>query len=184
MANNTPTKSKKIQKNIRPEEPSRVTNQSNILSTKIGTPLYASPEQEESIYYNAKTDVYSIGVILYEMLGQFTTYHQKYNHLNGLKVTGKVQPEFRRKFPVESDLIEDLTQKNTTNRPSSKKILTLASYMKWSITILDKNPGLVSHLQPTSTNFTPKCNKNTGLLPIQDKPYTNNDICDTFVKES
>jgi len=69
------------------------------LSTKIGTPLYASPEQENSLSYNSKTDIFSIGVILYEMWGQFTTYHSKFKHLNGLRETEKVQPDFRAKFP-------------------------------------------------------------------------------------
>lgn len=77
------------------------------LSGKVGTPLYSSPEQEDSMSYNDKTDVYSIGIILYEMLGQFTTYHMKFKHLNGLRQTGKVEPVFRKKFPEESAIIED-----------------------------------------------------------------------------
>ena len=109
------------------------------------------------------------------MLGQFSTYHQKYNNLNGLKVNGKVQPEFRIKFPDESNLIEELTQNDVSKRPNSQKIKTLKSYMNWSRQILSKNPGLVSHLQPMSTNFTPINIKNNDFLPIQDKSHTNID---------
>ncbi len=38
------------------------------LSTNIGTPLYSSPEQENSNNYGNKADIYSLGIILFELL--------------------------------------------------------------------------------------------------------------------
>ena len=38
-----------------------------MLSTMYGTPLYLSPELVESQSYNTKTDIWSLGVVLYEL---------------------------------------------------------------------------------------------------------------------
>jgi len=34
----------------------------------MGTPLYMSPESLKKSYYSAKTDIFALGVILYEMI--------------------------------------------------------------------------------------------------------------------
>ena len=37
------------------------------LSIKVGTPLYLSPEQAEGNFYDEKVDIFSIGLILFEL---------------------------------------------------------------------------------------------------------------------
>jgi serine/threonine protein kinase len=34
----------------------------------VGTPLYMSPESLKKSYYSSKTDIYSLGIILFEMM--------------------------------------------------------------------------------------------------------------------
>lgn len=44
-------------------------------SRQTGTPLYTAPEQELSTKYNDKADVYTLGIILFELLSKFSTFH-------------------------------------------------------------------------------------------------------------
>eukprot|EP00828_Plagiopyla_frontata_P006226 TRINITY_DN12683_c0_g1_i1.p2 TRINITY_DN12683_c0_g1~~TRINITY_DN12683_c0_g1_i1.p2 ORF type:complete len:175 (-),score=31.82 TRINITY_DN12683_c0_g1_i1:135-659(-) len=39
-----------------------------LISVPVGTPLYCSPQVMEGKYYTVKTDIWSIGIIYYEML--------------------------------------------------------------------------------------------------------------------
>eukprot|EP01097_Dermamoeba_algensis_P004363 TRINITY_DN2865_c0_g2_i1.p1 TRINITY_DN2865_c0_g2~~TRINITY_DN2865_c0_g2_i1.p1 ORF type:complete len:169 (-),score=22.50 TRINITY_DN2865_c0_g2_i1:1078-1584(-) len=51
----------------------------------VGTPLYASPEQIKSASYGAKTDLYSLGIILFELYNPFATLMERSIVLNKLR---------------------------------------------------------------------------------------------------
>ena len=44
----------------------------------VGTPLYMSPESLKKSYYSAKTDIFALGVILYEMVEGKTPWESKH----------------------------------------------------------------------------------------------------------
>lgn len=46
-------------------------------SMMVGTPLYNAPEQENSMRYDNKVDIYSLGIILFELLKNFNTVSEK-----------------------------------------------------------------------------------------------------------
>lgn len=46
----------------------RFLNKDNFLKTKIGTPIYAAPEVFKGRGYDRKADMYSLGMIIYELL--------------------------------------------------------------------------------------------------------------------
>lgn len=45
----------------------QISNNTAMLQTVIGTPLYLSPELVDNLPYNEKTDIWSLGIILYEL---------------------------------------------------------------------------------------------------------------------
>lgn len=57
-------------------------NENAYCYTKIGTPYFMSPEQNNSIHYDKKTDIWSLGCILYELI----TLHKPFeaNNINML----------------------------------------------------------------------------------------------------
>jgi len=51
----------------------------------VGTPFYISPEQAKSNWYDAKTDMYSLGIITFELFYKMVTNQEKYKNINYLK---------------------------------------------------------------------------------------------------
>jgi NIMA (never in mitosis gene a)-related kinase len=52
----------------------QVSQQTLMLKTFYGTPLYASPELCANQSYNEKTDIWSLGVVLYELAALTTPF--------------------------------------------------------------------------------------------------------------
>lgn len=92
--------------------------------TMIGTPYYLSPEICEQKPYNQKSDIWSLGCVLYEI----ATLRHAFDASSFKSLVIKI---IRGKYPsVPSvysedlkELISDLLQRNPINRPSSKKLL-------------------------------------------------------------
>jgi RIO-like serine/threonine protein kinase len=55
------------------------------LLTTAGTELYLSPEMENQLYYDNRVDVYSLGLIYYEMLIEFNTDMERIVKINNVK---------------------------------------------------------------------------------------------------
>ncbi len=65
---------------------SRVVNNSHMMNTIVGTPFYMSPEILNEKEYNKNTDIWSLGIILYELV--YGTHPFKYcSNLEDLKDT-------------------------------------------------------------------------------------------------
>jgi len=94
------------------------------LSMKIGTPMYSSPEQENGKRYNQKTDIYSLGLILCEMLADLSTHHERYQLFNSLRQTRELPPKFKTRFVRESELILRMTAHSPEERPTTEEIMS------------------------------------------------------------
>ena len=64
---------------------------------EVGTELYMSPEQLAKKSYNNKVDIYSLGLILFELLVPFSTQMERIHTLTKLR-----QLEFPARFKVRS----------------------------------------------------------------------------------
>ncbi|KAJ8965482.1 hypothetical protein NQ317_017183 [Molorchus minor] len=64
------------------------------------TQLYMSPEQFKSRIYDYKVDIYSLGLIFFELLVPFTTDMERFKILTDIK-ENKYPKNFPHKFPDE-----------------------------------------------------------------------------------
>lgn len=69
------------------------------LTSGLGTYLYAAPEQLNSKDYNISADIFSSGVVIYELYQLFSTGSERIEKLSELRKTWKVTEEFRKKYP-------------------------------------------------------------------------------------
>jgi len=115
------TNLKHLFKKINPEEQ----------SFQVGTPLYTSPEQESEEPYDQKADIYSLGVILFELIGKFSTYHERVAEISRLKKDGRPTAAFMKDHSFKARLIELMINPDPTKRPEAVTIKTLPEFREW-----------------------------------------------------
>ena len=93
--------------------------------------MYKAPEQESGKEYDSRADVFSLGVILFEMLSDFQTFSEKVEEILSLRKTGKVNEEFRLRFPSQSLLIEKMVSTDHSIRLFATQILEQEEFMIW-----------------------------------------------------
>ena len=83
----------------------QISNNSNINfiegSNDYGTYNYISPEIISSNKYSVYSDIYSLGIIFYELLSMFTTNMEKFVLLKQLREFN-IDNEFKYKYPIET----------------------------------------------------------------------------------
>jgi len=84
----------------------------------LGTPTYASPEQISGSDYTEKTDIYSLGMVLFELFNPTETVMER--HLIFHKARGGRFPsEFDEKYPKEAQLCRLMLSQRPLDRPST-----------------------------------------------------------------
>jgi len=92
-------------------------------TTDIGTMLYRAPELEESLEYDEKVDIFSLGIILFELWHPFNTGMERVEVLETLRHKHQLPPSFVQKYQFQSRLILNLTDNNPKNRFSASSLL-------------------------------------------------------------
>ena len=93
--------------------------------TIVGTPYYLSPELIEGREYTAKTDVWSLGVILYEMCCLKPPFNAENIHALGLKITKGNYNAIPNRYSNEmKKLVSWLMQIDPNKRPNISDIFS------------------------------------------------------------
>ena len=91
--------------------------------TQIGTPYYVSPELWKNRPYNAKSDVWALGCLLYEMVMGKPPFDS--NNMRGLarKVMRGVYPDVSSRYSQElRDVVKRLLTVDPNHRPSIDQV--------------------------------------------------------------
>ena len=157
---------------------STVLRKRQLAKTQIGTPMYLAPEIWKKKPYNSKCDIWSLGVLLYEM----ATFMYPYNAHNArdlsVKVCNAKAPNIPSTYSKElSNVIHSMLVHNPLQRPSVEDILKMPSVQKRLSLI---NPFLAA-IQHSEANLiqTIKVPKNLKLVNLPPSRYDKdaNDDC-------
>ncbi|XP_019127626.1 eukaryotic translation initiation factor 2-alpha kinase 1 isoform X2 [Larimichthys crocea] len=91
-------------------------------TTGVGTFVYAAPEQLKDSHYDSKSDMYSIGVLAFELFQPFGTEMERVRTLGDLR-EGKIPDSFCQRWPVLTKYIMKLTSKEPSVRPTATQLL-------------------------------------------------------------
>ena len=91
---------------------------------EVGTELYMSPEQLAKKPYNNKVDIYSLGLILFELLVPFSTQMERVHTLTKLR---QLEIEFPARFKEtqEYSLVKKMLDHDPNERPEATAILDM-----------------------------------------------------------
>lgn len=145
-------------------------NKLGMLLTQTGTPYYASPEIWDGKPYDYKSDIWSVGIVLYEMCALKPPFNS--SSIEGLYKSvkrGIYDPIPKHYSRDLSKVIETLLQLNPDKRPScdqllnnpivkkNNKIFLDNSYMKYDLLDTIKFPSNIKDLQsklPSRRKYT------------------------------
>ncbi|XP_038046904.1 eukaryotic translation initiation factor 2-alpha kinase 3-like [Patiria miniata] len=90
-------------------------------TSQVGTQLYMSPEQLSGKTYDHKVDIFSLGLIFFELLHPFGTQMERIMVMTGSRQQ-KFPDRFAKELPSETELIKMLLSNNPANRPDADEI--------------------------------------------------------------
>ena len=102
-----------------------LSNTTDLAKTAIGTPYYLSPEICQEKSYNHKSDVWSLGCILYEMATLRHAFDGRNMKLLVLKIVRGTHGQLPKQFTPEARrLVNDMLRRNPKSRPSVNDMLS------------------------------------------------------------
>ncbi|XP_006899011.1 PREDICTED: eukaryotic translation initiation factor 2-alpha kinase 3 [Elephantulus edwardii] len=94
---------------------------------QVGTKLYMSPEQINGNSYSHKVDIFSLGLILFELLYPFSTQMERVRTLSDVRNL-KFPQLFTQKYPQEYVMVQHMLSLSPVERPEATDIIENAVF--------------------------------------------------------
>ncbi|KAH9970160.1 kinase-like domain-containing protein [Russula compacta] len=104
---------------------SKVLTQASLANTYVGTPYYMSPELMQEKAYDSKSDIWSLGCLIYELCAHKPPFHEAKTHseLSMAIRNGRIPPLPRGYSQSLSSVIKAMLNLNPSMRPSAAQLL-------------------------------------------------------------
>ncbi|KAI0708947.1 kinase-like protein [Cerioporus squamosus] len=104
---------------------SKALAQASFANTYVGTPYYMSPELMQEKAYDSKSDIWSLGCLIYELCALKPPFHEAKTHaeLSILIRNGRVPPLPKGYSPALTTVIKSMLNLNPAMRPSATQLL-------------------------------------------------------------
>jgi len=112
----------------------------------VGTPYYISPEIIEGKAYSMATDIWSLGVILYELCALKPPFNAESLHFFALKIVrGQYNPLPDRYSSNAKNLVKTLLNIDPNKRPNIHEILKM--YIASKLKMIIYRPAVVNRIR-------------------------------------
>ncbi|KAI0949008.1 hypothetical protein AcW1_008727 [Taiwanofungus camphoratus] len=104
---------------------SKALAQASFANTYVGTPYYMSPELMQEKAYDSKSDIWSLGCLIFELCALKPPFHEAKTHaeLSILIRNGRIPPLPKGYSPALSSVIKSMLNLNPAMRPSAAQLL-------------------------------------------------------------
>ena len=97
----------------------------------FGSTLYWSPEQEQGNYISKKSDIYSVGLVLYIMCECFENENEIKNAIINFKKKNIISNKVKEVYKLQYNLILKMTKFEPADRPDCEKLLDSEEMKNW-----------------------------------------------------
>ena len=102
-----------------------------IETNHIEESLYSSPEQNKGTVVSKKSDVYSVGLVLYEMCECFPDEDKRNKGIKLLKKNKTFEEKFKKEYELQCKLILKMIEDDEDKRPSCEELLKSSEMQNW-----------------------------------------------------
>ena len=129
-------------------------NNNDYMTYAIGTKYYCSPEQEKSKSYNEKTDIFSIGIIIFEMFYFFNSLMERDKVLRNIKENQIYPEDFNKRCETKViNIVKECTNINPNKRPSAENLLNNIPIFLTEERVIDNFKQLIYDNEKYSEKF-------------------------------
>lgn len=163
----------------------------DLAKTMVGSPIYMAPEILKGEDYNIKADIWSIGVVLFEMLFGFCPYEDKniYSLLNQINTTTLSIPKHINNISKSTEnLLKNLLVVEPTQRIEWSEIINLNFYdfeknMDWEKKDLNEENKKTSRILNEKIKYEIKSENITNFVHLENEENEKSKELRKFLKE-